>query len=254
MRIAVTGATGQMGSNVIEVAREKGIDIEVAVGRKEDTINSLKFKDETKLTKLLQDNPVDAIVDFTVPDATMRYLKSAIETDTAIVIGTTGFSSEQEKRIRDAGQQIPVLRASNFSPSISVMQSLVREAASKLEDYDIEVTETHHNRKRDAPSGTANLILETVKSARSVSEEVHGRIGEDPRNKGEIGVHSRRAGDIRSVHEVLMAGDNEILKIRHRTESRKTFASGAIRASEWLNNQEAGYYSFQEVFESENNN
>jgi len=249
MDIAVTGATGQMGTNVIKVARDRGENISIAVDREETEHRGLKVDSDENLEQLLRENHVDVIVDFTVPEATMKYLEAACKTETPIVIGTTGFSEDQEKRIEEAGEEIPVLKASNFSPSINVMRELVREAAGKLEDYDIEVTETHHNRKRDAPSGTAKTFLSEIEEARGGFEEVHGREGKQPREKGEIGVHAKRAGDIKGTHEVLLAGDEEVLKIRHRSESREVFASGALRAAEWLQDKKPGFYSFSEVLE-----
>ena len=249
MRIAVTGATGQMGTNVLKSARDREIEIGLAVDRKEVENRGVKVQSDENFEQLLREKPVDVIVDFTVPEATMKYLEAAKETSTPIVIGTTGFSDEQEESIESAGDEIPVLWASNFSPSINVMRELVREAAAKLEDYDIEVTETHHNRKRDAPSGTANTFLEEIREARGDFEEVHGREGKAPRTEDEVGVHAKRAGDIKGTHEVLMAGEEEVLKIKHRSESREVFSSGALKAAEWLQNQKPGFYSFSEVLE-----
>jgi 4-hydroxy-tetrahydrodipicolinate reductase len=249
MEIAVTGATGQMGGNVIETAEEKGINVSVAVDQQETEIKGVEVENDDRLVNLLNQNSVDVIVDFTVPEASMKYLEAAKKTGTPIVIGTTGFSEEQEALIEEAGKEVPVLKASNFSPSINVMRELVREAAGKLEEYDIEVTETHHNRKRDAPSGTAKTFLDDIETVRGGFEEVHGREGESPREKGDVGVHAKRAGDIKGTHEVLLAGDEEVLKIRHRSESRKVFASGALKAAEWLQDKENGFYSFDEVLD-----
>lgn len=249
MEIAVTGATGQMGTNVIKVARDREDEISLAVDREETESRGLKIENDENFKQLLKEREVDVIVDFTVPAGTMKYLKAARETKTPIVIGTTGFSEHQESEIEETGEEIPVLKASNFSPSINVMRELVKEASGKLEDYDIEVTETHHNRKRDAPSGTANNFLDDIREARGDFEEVHGREGEQPREEGEVGVHAKRAGDIKGTHEVLLAGDEEVLKIRHRSESREVFASGALKAAEWLKDREEGFYSFSEVLE-----
>lgn len=249
MRIAVTGATGQMGSNVIISAKQRGIEVGLAVDQEETEKMGVKVEGDEKLEQLLEEEEVDALIDFTVPEATMKYLEAARNTSTPIVIGTTGFTEEQERQIEEAGEEIPVLKASNFSPSINVMRELVKEAAEKLDEYDIEVTETHHNRKRDAPSGTANTFLDDIREARGGFEEVHGREGEAPREKGEVGVHARRAGDIKGTHEVLLAGDEEVLKIRHRSESRQVFASGALKAAEWLKEKEPGFYSFSEVLD-----
>lgn len=249
MKIAVTGGTGQMGTNVIKKARDRGIEIPLAVDREQAENRGLEVENDENFRQLLRERDVDVIVDFTIPEASMNYLEAARETETPIVIGTTGFSEQQEREIEEAGEEVPVLRASNFSPSINVMRKLVREASKKLEDYDIEVSETHHNRKRDAPSGTAATFLDEIREARGDFEEVHGREGEAPRQEGEVGVHALRAGDIRGTHEVLLAGKDEVLEIRHRSESREVFASGALDASEWLKDRENGFYSFSEVLD-----
>ena len=238
-----------MGTNVIKTARDQGIEIPLAVDREEAENRGLEVEDDDDFEQFLRERDVDVIIDFTVPEASMKYLEAARETETPIVIGTTGFTEEQEREIEEAGEVIPVLKASNFSPSINVMRELVKEASEKLRDYDIEVTETHHNRKRDAPSGTANTFLDDIRDARGEFKEVHGREGEAPREKGEVGVHAKRAGDIKGSHEVLLAGDEEVLKIRHRSESREVFASGALRAAKWLQDEENGFYSFSEVLD-----
>ena len=249
MKIAVTGATGQMGSNVIKVARDRGIDISLAVDRERAESRGLAMESDENSEQLLLERDVGVIVDFTVPAWTMKYLEAARKTRTAIVIRTTAFSERQEKEGEEAGTEIPVLKASNFSPSINVMRELVREASGKLEDYDIEVSETHHNRKRDAPSGTANTFLDDIRESRGDFEEVHGREGEAPRSDGEVGVHAKRAGDIKGTHEVLLAGNDEVLKIRHRSESREVFTSGALDAAEWLVGRSNDFYSFSEVLD-----
>jgi len=249
MKIAVTGATGQMGNNVIKVARDRGDQINLAVDREETENRGLEVESDENFEELLRENSVDVIVDFTVPAGTMRYLEAARETKTPIVIGTTGFSEEQEREIEEAGEEIPVLKASNFSKGINVMRELVKEASGKLEDYDIEVTETHHNGKRDAPSGTVNTLLDDIREARGDFEEVHGREGEAPREEDEVGVHAKRAGDIKGSHEVLLAGVEEVLEIKHRSESREVFASGALEAAKWIKDENPGSYSFSTVIE-----
>ena len=250
MKIAVTGANGQMGQNVIKKAREEGIKISVAFDREEGESRGLKVHSDENIAELILQNDVDFIVDFTVPEATINYVEAAVETSTPLVIGTTGFSDSQLETIKSAGDEVPILKASNFSPCINVMKDLVREAADQLEEYDIEVTETHHDRKRDAPSGTAKMLLEEIKKVRD-TEEVHGRKGKAPRDEKEVGVHARRAGDIKGEHEVLMAGNEEVFKIKHRSESREVFASGALTAGEWLINQENGFYSFSDALKRE---
>jgi 4-hydroxy-tetrahydrodipicolinate reductase len=125
--------------------------------------------------------------------------------------------------------------------------SAVEEAAGALPEYDVEVTETHHNGKVDAPSGTAGLLLERVEAERGASERVHGREGDQPRTGGEVGVHARRAGDVTGEHEVLLAGNSEVLELTHRAGDRRVFAAGAVDAAAWLADQPADYYEFSEV-------
>jgi dihydrodipicolinate reductase len=247
MKIAVTGATGQMGLNVIEEARKRGLEVPVAVDRQETVEKNPDIQSDKKLEDLIEKHNVDAIIDFTTPEATLEYLHVASDTDTPIVIGTTGFNDRQKEALDEASDNVPVLKASNFSPAVNVLMELAQEASGKLEDYDIEITETHHNRKKDAPSGTAKEMLERVKETRKNTETVHGREGNSKRQEGEIGVHARRAGDIRGSHELLLAGNNEVLKISHRSESRKVFASGALDAAEWIKDRNPGMYEFEEV-------
>jgi 4-hydroxy-tetrahydrodipicolinate reductase len=247
MRIAVTGATGQMGSNVIEEARKRGLEVPVAVDRQETVEKNPDIQSDKKLEDLIEEHNVDAIIDFTTPEASLNYLHVASDTDKPIVIGTTGFNDRQKEALDEASDDVPVLKASNFSPAVNVLMELAQEASGKLEDYDIEITETHHNRKKDAPSGTAKKMLERVKETRKNTETVHGREGNSKRQESEIGVHARRAGDIRGSHELLLAGNNEVLKISHRSESRKVFASGALDAAEWIKDRDPGMYEFEEV-------
>lgn len=250
MKIAVTGAKGQMGQNVIKKARDENIEIGAAVDREKGESRGIHVYSDKNLADLIGENDIDVIVDFTVPEGTMNYIETAVKTETPLIIGTTGFSESQMDRIKSSGEKVPILKASNFSPCINVMRDLVGKATEQLEEYDIEVMETHHNRKRDAPSGTAKMFLEEINKARSF-EEVHGREGEVPRQDDEVGVHARRAGDIKGEHEVLMAGNEEVFKIKHRSESREVFASGALQAAEWLRGQKAGFYSFSDALEGE---
>lgn len=236
-----------MGSNVIEEARQRGLEVAVAVDREETVEENSDIQSDKKLEELIEKHSVDTIIDFTSPEATLNYLRVASDTDTPIVIGTTGLSDRQKKALDEVSDDVPVLKASNFSPAVNVLMELAQEASGKLEDYDIEITETHHNRKKDAPSGTAKEMLERVKQTRKNTETVHGREGDSKRQEGEIGVHARRAGDIRGSHELLLAGNNEVLKVSHRSESRKVFASGALDAAEWIKDRDPGMYRFEEV-------
>ncbi|WP_254537394.1 4-hydroxy-tetrahydrodipicolinate reductase [Halomarina litorea] len=246
MRVAVTGATGRMGQAVIGAARERGTET-LPVSRASERIEGFDASPASNLAAVLTSESPDALVDFTAPGASVEYAAACAEAGVPLVTGTTGFSEEQVEALRRASDEVPVLYAPNFSRGVSVLDSLVREAAESLPGYDIELTETHHNGKRDAPSGTAERLLETVEEAGETTGRTHGREGIQPREDGEIGVHVRRAGDVRGEHELLFAGNDEVLTLTHRAESRGVFAAGALDAAEWVAGRDAGWYDFGEV-------
>jgi 4-hydroxy-tetrahydrodipicolinate reductase len=250
IEVAVTGAGGHMGREVIEAATHRdGMDVALAVNRTAvDPVAGHEVADEADLPRLLDDRDPDVLVDFTLPDPSTRYVEACADAGVAAVVGTTGFSDDQLARIADAAESVPVLRASNFARGIMALRRAIREAVAALPDYDIELTETHHNRKRDAPSGTALSILEDIDDARGdEGERVHGREGEQPREDGEVGVHARRAGDVTGEHELLLAGNHEVLTLTHRAESRGVFAAGALDAADWLVGRPAGEYDFEDT-------
>ena len=253
-RIAVTGAGGRMGREVIEAASDRDdCEVALAVNRSPiDSVAGVEVTDAADLPALLADaDPaVDVLVDFTGPDSSVEYVAAAAEAGVACVVGTTGFDDAQEAAIAEVAESVPVLRASNFSRGIAALRRAVSAAAEALPGYDVEVTETHHNGKVDAPSGTALTLLEDVEDARpDLNECIHGREGDAPRTEGEIGVHARRAGDFAGEHEVLMAGDENVLELTHRAGSRRVFAAGALDAAAWLAGRDAGAYDFTEVLD-----
>lgn len=250
--VAVTGAGGRMGRAVIEAAAERDdVDVVLAVNRHSvDPIAGVDVADAADLPALLADEDPDVLVEFTAPESSVEYVAAAADCGVACVVGTTGFSPSQETALADAADAVPVLRASNFSRGIAALRRAVKAAAAALPAYDVEVTETHHNGKRDAPSGTALTLLDDIEEARpDLTERVHGRSGEAPRSAGEVGVHARRAGDVAGEHEVLLAGDENVLELTHRAGSRRVFAAGALDAAAWLAGRDAGAYDFTEVLE-----
>jgi 4-hydroxy-tetrahydrodipicolinate reductase len=240
--VAVAGATGRTGSEVVAEARERGHDV-VALSRDPGDDQ----RDVADLPAVLSDD-ADVLVDFTVPRATVQHAHSAAEAGTPLVVGTTGFDDEGRAALRAAAESAPVLTASNFAPGMQVLRQLVREAAAALPGYDVELTETHHDGKRDAPSGTAKTLLEDVDQGRgAAADRVYGREGDQPREPGEVGVHARRAGNVRGEHELWFAGNDELVTLGHRAGSRRVFAAGAVDAAEWLVGRDPGYYGFEEV-------
>ncbi|MEF8840004.1 MAG: 4-hydroxy-tetrahydrodipicolinate reductase [Haloarculaceae archaeon] len=253
VRVAVTGATGRMGGSVRTVAAERGHEV-VAVTETAPMDLSGPGADETFAASDLRAalSAVDVLVDFTVPEASVEYVETAAEAGVPCVVGTTGFGEEGISRLREASERAAVLRAANFARGVQALLRAVGAAVEALPGYDVELTETHHNGKRDAPSGTALTILDEIDAAREDDpERVYGREGHHPREPGEVGVHVRRAGDVRGEHEVLVAGNEEVLELTHRVEDRDVWAAGALDAAEWLVDRDPGYYGFADLLDGE---
>ncbi|KOX92333.1 4-hydroxy-tetrahydrodipicolinate reductase [Haloarcula rubripromontorii] len=247
-RVAVNGVTGQMGGAVIEAAT----DSEVVVGfatSDVDAVDGVPVVHPAEAVEALQEYDVDVVVDFAVPEGALTVAEACVEAGVPMVVGTTGFDEDGLTRLQDASEEIPLLKATNFSQGIQVLQRLVSEAVGTLDDYDLELMETHHNRKVDAPSGTASSILDVIQDERDV-EPVYGREGHAPREDDEIGVFARRAGDIRGEHELVLAGNDEVLSLSHRAEDRGVFAAGALDAATWLVGRDAGWYEFGDVVDA----
>ncbi len=245
--LGVNGATGRMGREVVETAADRE-DATVAFGVTPDTGNDpgVPLYEPSALETALADHDPDAVVDFSVPEATVDLAGACAEAGVALVSGTTGFEDDQLAVFQETGQAVPVLLASNFSRGVQALLGALGPALAALPGYDVELLETHHNGKRDAPSGTANTILEAIATQRDF-EPVYGREGVQPRADDEIGVLVRRAGDVRGEHEVTFAANDEVLTIGHRAEDRAVFAAGAIDAAVWLADRESGLYDFGDV-------
>ena len=249
-RIAVNGAAGRMGETVIEAASDRS-DVEVVVGFDVDDDESVQgvpivHPDET--ADALTEYDVEVVVDFTIPAASVALAEACQATGVGMVVGTTGFDAGDLATLRSTSETVPVLKATNFSRGIQVLLRTVREAVGALGEYDLELMETHHNDKIDAPSGTANTILETIQEQRDV-EPVYGREGHAPRADDEIGVFARRAGDVRGEHELVLAGNDEVVSLSHRAEDRGVFAAGALDAAAWLAGRDPEWYSFGAVID-----
>ena len=190
----------------------------------------------------------DVLIDFTRPDGTLANLKHA----RAMVIGTTGFSGDQKKAIAEAAKRMPIVMAANFAVGVNAAYQLAETAARILgDDYDVEIIEAHHRHKIDAPSGTALKLGEVVAGAlkRKLGEVArHGRSGETgERPAKEIGFHALRGGDIVGEHTVVFAGSGERVEITVRSQSRMTYAAGALRAAKWLRGKSPGLYDMFDV-------
>ncbi len=184
----------------------------------------------------------DVIIDFSIHSATISMLNYAKEKNIPVVIATTGFGDDENKIIEDYAKVIPIFKSANMSYETNLMISLVKKLAKELYNSDIEIVETHHNRKIDSPSGTALMIANEINEARdnSMHFEFDRHSKKAPREKTEIGIHSIRGGTEVGKHSVFFFGDNESLEISHTVTSRAVFANGALKAAEFIVKQQPG--------------
>src|SRR5258705_6972980 len=249
MKVAIAGAGGRMGRTLIDATLADG-ELQLAVAL--DAEGSSAVGSEIGRTKVTSDAGMvatcDVLIDFTRPEGTLAHLKHA----RAMVIGTTGFSPAQKKSIEDAARRIPIVMAANFAVGVNAAYKLAETAARILGDgYDVEIIEAHHRHKVDAPSGTALRLGEVVAKAlnRKLSDVArHGRAGETgERPEKQIGFHAIRGGDIVGEHTVMFAGQGERLEVTGRSQSRMTYAAGALRAARVLQNRAPGLYDMADV-------
>ena len=193
------------------------------------------------------DKVADLIIDFSNPGMMDRLIDYAARTETALVSGTTGLSEEQMQKLKALSETVPVLSSSNFSYGVAVFKHVLSQISPIFADWDVELVETHHNQKIDAPSGTAKLLLSAI-DPDGEKERIYGREGNcGVRPKKEIGVHAIRGGTVAGEHTVGFYGTDEIFELTHKAGSRQIFADGAIAAAEKLMEKPAGFYSMEEI-------
>ena len=258
----VTGAAGRMGRRIIELLLEtEGTDIACATERPGHDIIGMDVGDFLGLGKKgceISDSLEkvitcgDVVIDFTFPEASLAHAKSAAAKKKPIIIGSTGFNDEQLKEIKKLSKKTAIVLAPNMSVGVNLLLKVLADIASVLdEDYDIEVVETHHRHKKDAPSGTALKMAEVLAKARkttlakSAVYERHGNIGE--RKRGDIGIQTLRTGDVVGDHTVIFGTMGERIEITHKASNRDVFARGAVRAAVWAAKCGPGLYDMQDV-------
>ena len=213
-----------------------------------DPLGNGNYKDLKEIV-----NKIDGIIDFSHFSLTEEILKYAIEINSPLVIATTGHTDEQKLKIEEASKKIAILKATNTSLGVNIMNQIVSYATKLLADFDIELIEKHHNRKIDAPSGTAVTLLEVINESFSEKKNfVYGREGNKKREKNEIGVHAIRAGNIVGEHTVIFSSGDEIIEIKHEALSRKIFADGAVKAILSLINKPSGLYLMKDILNINN--
>lgn len=244
LRVIISGYSGSMGKVLTKCANEDS-ELEIVCGASKDDLD-VPFKTYQKMSDV--EELADVIIDFSHHSTIDDTLSYAIKTKTPIVIATTGFNDEELTKIKKASNIIPIFHSSNMSLGVNVLVKLVKEAAKSLNGFDIEIIEKHHNKKLDAPSGTAVMIANGVKEVLPDSEYIYGRHGRsDKRSSNEIGIHAIRGGTIVGEHTTIFAGHDEVVEIKHSAQSKDIFAKGAIAAAKFLVKQEAGYYNMNNM-------
>lgn len=246
IEVLVNGCNGKMGQIVSELV-DKNENMILKCGSDKVDNGYLTFPVYTNLNSI-PEKP-DVIIDFSVPVATFSILEYAKENHVPVVIATTGFSGEEEKKIAEYSNYIPIFKSANMSFSINMFQHLLREISPKLKDSDIEIIETHHNRKIDSPSGTAQMFADTINEAIGGDYycEYNRHDKHEKRDKKEIGMSSIRGGNVVGEHTVKFFGEFETFEIKHVSYSRNVFAEGAIKAANFIVNKPNGLYNMDDL-------
>ena len=246
MNILLNGANGRMGNEIIIAAKnQENMNIVCGFDREEKLTGEFPVYNDIQNIK----ENIDVIIDFSVPEATFKILEFAKANKIPVVIATTGFSEQELEKIKELSKELPIFRSSNMSLDINLMASLVQKIAEVLRDSDIEIIETHHNKKIDSPSGTAILLADAINEVFENQKEYNfDRMNKrEKRSKKEIGFSSIRGGNIVGEHTVQFFSDNETLEITHKSYSRQVFAEGALKAARFIINQENGLYDMKNL-------
>lgn len=241
VKVLVNGFNGKMGQIICDLV-EKDINLSLTCGIDKFISGNFNFPTYKNTSEIIE--KPDVIIDFSIPEATLNILKYAQINKIPIVIATTGLSSEQEELVKSISKDIPIFRSANMSYDICIMQKMLSILAPLLNNSDIEIIETHHNKKIDAPSGTALMLANTINN--SLNNEYHyiydRHDKHEKRDSKEIGISSIRGGNIVGEHTVKFFNEFETFEIKHTSYSRNVFAEGAIKAAKFIATQKAGFY------------
>ena len=250
MKVIINGYSGTMGQVLTKcVADDEELELVAGISPKHHDVDG--FNTYSSFADVKEDS--DVVIDFSNPLALDGILEYCLKTKTPVVLATTGYNDEEMEKIHEAAKQIPVFLSFNMSLGVNILLKLVKEAAKNLNNFDIEIIEKHHNKKVDAPSGTAKMIANAINKELDDSMEFnYGRSGNDAKRKEkEIGIHAIRGGTIPGEHTVIFAGLDEIVEIKHTALSKKVFAQGSIKAAQYILNKENGLYDMNNLI---NNN
>ncbi len=247
VKMILHGCSGRMGRMIQSVAAsDDRISIAAGIDRIRPAEGDLPFF----LSLDDCDVPADVLVDFSLPEAADKVTDYCVKNSLPLVMCTTGLSDAQVKKLKEASKQIPVLRSANMSVGVNLLIRVLKEVSKKLSDegFDIEIVEKHHNQKKDAPSGTALALADAVKTELEDFEYVYDRSGRSQaRPKKEIGISAVRGGTIPGDHDVIFAGEDEVITFSHRAYSRAVFAKGAVTAALFLAEKKKGLYTMEDV-------
>lgn len=241
IKVILNGAAGRMGKEI--VARLEGNN-DLSLAAKVDKLGG----DSGCLTSLSEySGDADVIIDFSHHSATNELIDYAVKKNIPLLIATTGHTEDEMNCIKKASEKIAVFHSANMSVGVALLAELAKKTAVSMPDADIEIVETHHNRKLDSPSGTALMLANALTAVREKTRLIMGRSGNGKREKEDIGISSVRRGNIVGIHEVIISTDNETLTLKHEAHSRSLFADGAIAAAKFLAGKPAGLYCMNDM-------
>lgn len=252
VKVFLSGCLGKMGTTITNIAKTKFDNIQIVAGFDRLDRTEGEFPIFSDLSKCNVD--FDVIVDFSRAEALNPLLAFAKQTKKPLILCSTGYNTEDLALIDESSNEIPLFRSANMSIGVNVVNNILKKVSAMLYDnFDIEIIEKHHNQKVDAPSGTALLLAHTIQGAIDEKTDlIYGREGIHKREKEEICVHTVRGGGIIGDHDVIFAGDGEVIEINHKAISRDVFAIGALKAAVYMANiKEAGKYDMDNVLNLE---
>ncbi len=245
MKIILIGAKGVMGGHVINAANKLGYDICALVDIKCDPSVDNEY---VKIADF--EGRADVIIDFSFHGLIKEITDYAVLTKTPLIVATTGHTDEEKEIIYEAAKETAVFYSGNMSVGIATLCDVVKKVVSVFPDADVEIIETHHNRKLDAPSGTAKMLFNSVREAREGAYAHYGRSGNSKREKNEVGINAIRVGNIVGIHEVIVGTNSEQITLKHEAYDRALFADGAVKAAEFMTGKGAGMYTMTELLKN----
>ena len=247
IKVLVHGSNGKMGGHVLDaISKSESCELLCGVDKMSSGNESYTYYSDFESIK---DKP-DVIIDFSFHTVVKDVLDYAAKLGCPVVVATTGLNDEEKSYVAKAASKVPVFLSGNMSIGIATLCESAKRVASAFPNAEIEIVETHHIRKADAPSGTALMLADSIKEIRPDAKYVFGRSGMSKREKNEIGIHALRMANIVGIHEVYITTDTEQIMLKHTAFDRALFADGAIKAAEYLVGKDAGIYTMKDIFKN----